>query len=84
VSGGPTPDTLAAAHLHERLMAFLLEAAPRENLHIILAALSYEIARIVATAPIPPGDHDAMLEGVFETMKLQIEAYRTGRLNPRH
>jgi hypothetical protein len=76
----PTPETLAAAALHDKLMAWLIETCPQEPPHIVLAALTYEIARIVATAARPGADVDEMLDDVKEVMREQLEAYRTGRL----
>ena len=71
---------LRAARVQEDLQRYLLRAEPHTPIDILITALSYELGRLVGQQLPAEFPIDAVLDGVRDTMKLQILAYRDGRL----
>ena len=89
---GAIPDladaTTAAFTMHEQLIAWLLAHHPRTDPLVIVSALSYEIARLVAVLAqhngTPPAALDAMLESIRMQMREHVQAYLDGKLHISH
>ena len=67
--------------VQEHVQAFLTLTFPFTSIDVIVAALSYEIARVIGTHPSDSTD-DELIADVVAIMKEQIAAHRSGRLPP--
>lgn len=78
----PPELTKEAYRLQEALQRWLMVRYPQSNLMVVLAALTYEQARIVSllSPNLPDRDLDEMLQGVVEIMRAHIRTYDCGDL----
>lgn len=76
----PNDTTRAAAALHERLVFWLRQHEAQTPLPIVLAALTYEIARILALAADEGDGEGPDITSVILVMEEQIRAHRAGKL----
>lgn len=75
----PSADATAAARLHDELQAWLMQTHPREPVMVVVAALTFEIGRVVALSD---ADIATAVNTVCETLRDQIRAHRDGQLAP--